>query len=812
MFVNRKILKIDSIKAILSYYIVKSQAKYHIALLLLKFSVCLFYTISGVCYSQNKTTTADLIAGRIQTLTKDLHLDNVYLQTSKNIYETQEDLWFKGYVLDSQSFIASLGSKVLFVQLIEQETHRVAWEEKYEIENGFVSGHLYLNDSLKPGSYTLTAYSSASLYKGIKSFNSAARISILKSINDKPKTQSKASQGETDLSFTLFPEGGNMVLGLENKIAFKAVDSKGLPVDVSGKLYQDNTAVLDFKSLHAGMGSFLFKPKLNSKYHIELSNKTKYALPEMLTRGTVLHLLSNDENFAVFNVQRSGNAIKENVFLRVQCRGIVYSVAIGVLEDQLTIKIPLKELPQGIAEVTLFNENIEPIAERLLYVNTQKKLNIETVLDRSQYKKREKAILKIKVTDENNNPVVAHLGVSIVDQLYRNKNDSRNIMSHYYLFGELNGKIYDPGYYFNKDNTNRESALDLLLLTQGWRRYVWNENNLKGDNTPSKAILSDSISGNLSLENPNKKNTAVSPKIIMVFTSDPLKGQDIFTANANGDFSITAGHLKMGQGESLFIRPMTPEKPKQVIYLKDKSFDLINASREEIGDNYPLERLVKENFDDTSKTFMRLDHHQRLNEVVIGDKKKKVFRNKYLGTLDSLSRLNSGNSDFVCLEGGPSRPILNCFMNNHHEGKTRAPKNGEKVVVLLGKNREILGSDYPHQNYYGTREIIYKNPDEDLTEEQLLKKFNLKMIKGYYARREFYEAIYDSVTIKDPFPDYRNTLFWKPDLITNEQGQAVIEFYCSDINTIFSGQIEGVNATGLLGMENFKLKVVDKEN
>lgn len=788
----------------------KRQAKFHINLLLLKLSIYLLYIASATCYSQSGTNTADVIADNIQTLTKNHNVDNIYLQTSKNIYETKEDLWFKAYVLDSQSFIASLRSKILFVQLIEEGTDRVAWEEKYEIENGFVSGHLYLNDSLKSGSYTLAAYSLASFYKGLKSFNSAARINILKNINDKPRTQSKASQRDTDVSFALFPEGGNMVSSLQNKIAFKALDTEGLPVDVSGKLYENNIAVLDFKSIHAGMGSFLFIPKPNVKYHIELSNKTIYPLPQIFSRGTVLRLVSKDKSFAVFELQRTGATSKENVFLRLQSRGVVYSVAIGIIKDKLSIRIPLKDLPQGIVEVTLFNENIEPLAERLLYVNQQNKLNIEALLDKSEYKKREKASLKIKVTDEHNQPVVAHLGVSVVDQLYIHKSDSRNIMSHYYLSTQVNGKIYDPGYYFNKENANREIALDLLLLTQGWRRYVWNESNLKEHNALFKTMLSDSISGILGLENPNKKSAESIPKIVMIFTSDPSKGQDIFSANTNGTLGITTDHLKMGEGQHVFIKPMTAEKPRHVITIKDNSFDIINSGRKEIAVNYPLQKLVEKNFDDTPQALMRLDHLQKLDEVVIGDKKKKVFRNKYLGTLDSLSRLNSSGSDFVCLEGGPSRPILNCFMNNHHQGKTRAPKNGEKVVVLLGKNREILGTDYPHQNYYGTSEITYKNPDQDLTEKELLKKFNLKMIKGYYGKRQFYEATYDQVTINDPFPDYRTTLFWKPDVITNEQGEALIDFYCSDVDTSFSGLIEGVDATGLLGTGNFKLKVADK--
>lgn len=93
-----------------------------------------------------------------------------------------------------------------------------------------------------------------------------------------------------------------------------------------------------------------------------------------------------------------------------------------------------------------------------------------------------------------------------------------------------------------------------------------------------------------------------------------------------------------------------------------------------------------------------------------------------------------------------------------------------------------------------------------------MKKFNQKMLKGYYGKREFYHAVYDQVTISDPFPDYRNTLFWKPDVITDQNGEATIDFYCSDINSSFLGNIEGVSGTGLLGMENFKFRVREKGN
>ena len=82
-------------------------------------------------------------------------------------------------------------------------------------------------------------------------------------------------------------------------------------------------------------------------------------------------------------------------------------------------------MPQGIAEVTLFNQKGSPIAERLVYLNLDKKLNIKAELDKSQYGRKEKAVLKIKVTDEHGKPVVTHLGMSVFDKMYKNEKDNK---------------------------------------------------------------------------------------------------------------------------------------------------------------------------------------------------------------------------------------------------------------------------------------------------------------------------------------------------------------------------------------------------
>ncbi|MFG4002834.1 hypothetical protein [Flavobacterium aquidurense] len=349
-------------------------SRHYVSILLFRFSLLILSVFPSLFYSQTHLPVADILAENIQSLTKESELDNIYLQTSKDIYENQEDVWFKAYVLDAQSFVPSNRSKILFIQLIEDKSDKVVWKEKHEIDKGFVDGHLYINDSLKSGSYTLAAYSSKSFYKSSKSFNAIHKLQILKNSNEIRKVENVTSEKDSILSFVTFPEGGNLISGIENKVAFKVLDSKGLPVDVSGKLFANNVPILDFKSMHAGMGSFMLKPNLNDIYHIELAHykNKKYPLSQIQTKGAILQLLSIDADFATFKIEKKLHTGKENIYLRVQSKGIVYSVAMGTLDQILTVQIPLKDIPQGIAEVTLFNSNIEPIAERLVYINPQK--------------------------------------------------------------------------------------------------------------------------------------------------------------------------------------------------------------------------------------------------------------------------------------------------------------------------------------------------------------------------------------------------------------------------------------------------------
>jgi hypothetical protein len=122
---------------------------------------------------------------------------------------------------------------------------------------------------------------------------------------------------------------------LKNKLAFKAVNINGEPVDIEGTLFENGDSLLHFKSVHAGMGSFEFTPDRNKKYHIKLNHpqsESLWQLPEILESGITIHLAERDSNFLVFKVKQNAGSTEKVVCLRGQLRGNVYFFTSGVLK------------------------------------------------------------------------------------------------------------------------------------------------------------------------------------------------------------------------------------------------------------------------------------------------------------------------------------------------------------------------------------------------------------------------------------------------------------------------------------------------
>ena len=721
----------------------------------------------------------------------------IYLQTGKDIYETGEDLWFKAYQLDAKSFALSEQSETLYLQMLNDKDS-VVWAEKYPIEKGIAEGHVYIDTKLSEGNYRLGTYTRHSYYNDTTGISPERKIRIVRNIALDSLPEHREKPGE--FRFNLFPEGGNLVSGLPFRLAFKATGSGGCPVDVEGTLYQDEIPVLSFKSSHDGMGVIPFTPSSGKEYRIELANGYSYALPEIYRQGMGLRLSGRDGKQLEFLISQTEGLSDQEVYLVGQMRGTVCCVAKGLLKDRLKMKIPLSEFPyQGIAEFTLFNAAMQPVAERLVYVHPEKKLHIDIVPEKKSYVLREKATLKVKVTDDNGQPVKADLGISVFDKAYSNPDDRVNMLAYCYLSSQIRGAVCRPAYYFDEKNADRMQAMDLLLLTQGWRRYVW---ELNGTVRHGEMFLRDDVTGIQTLGSKKKsKGTGGAKQLIQV--SGAEGNSTYLMTDSLGRFTVDIDLMKTLRGGYVYLKPMLSKEFKPELEIQDyfpaidsirrkKSFDcsLINCTQR------PKEEIYDAPVVSGDSTIL-------LDEVVIARKARKPFRDKLMGRLDSV---------YVCTSCG-------LLLNYNPDYQGHHALVGEGGCPAKGRKQPVDGETYriAKYKYYGdskgggvyfsvvdAHSVVYHATE--FTEEELLRMNNMWRVKGYYGKREFYQP--DEIDMQLPVPDARNTLLWAPSVVTDEKGEATVSFYCSDINTGFIGVAEGVDGTGLLGTDQCEFRVI----
>ncbi len=290
-----------------------------------------------------------------------------------------------------------------------------------------------------------------------------------------------------DLQF--FPEGGDAVAGLPCRMAFKALNEFGKPADVEGVILNSRgEQVAAFSSYHDGMGAFDFVPQTGQRYEARLdkpvaSNKT-WALPEPVRAGYTLRLQERDEDNLTFEVSATqpgtaylvGSCQDKLFFFReLKYTGASNSQKNGNATQR--VSIPVKDLPPGIARFTLLDEDKNEQAERLAFVNRDKGLKVELKPDKEKYLPRDKVKMKIRVSDFAGRPVQGQFSLAVADEKLLTFADDKqgNILASLLLEQDVKGKIEEPNFYFDPAEPKSGQALDFLLMTQGWRRFVWKE-------------------------------------------------------------------------------------------------------------------------------------------------------------------------------------------------------------------------------------------------------------------------------------------------------------------------------------------------
>lgn len=404
--------------------------------------------------------------------------DFLYLFPSKEIAETGEDLFFKAYLMDKQTMALSTRSRTLYLE-IRSERDSLVWSEKYPLVDGRGDGHVYIGENWPQGEYFLEGYSKSSFTSDStealrpRRIRVVDRISQMEAITEEAVRQDSLLRKTSRHRFDLFPEGGDLVDGVSSVVAFKATYGNGFPEEVTGKVLEDGKEIAFVFCIHDGMGRFTLTPRRGKKYEVVLDDGRTVSFPEIRADGMTLQVMRNNSAGITLQVAATGDEARPFSVL-AKLNGAPCSGAEGVVKGKQLIRLPAEHFTlQGVAEITLMDGDGRPVAERLVYVNPERRLTVTATPDKERYALRDTGKVRIRVTDAAGNPVRAELAVSIFDKAYLYLPGHENILSHAYLSEQIRGDIFNPTYYFDEQNGDRLQALDLLLMTQGWRRYVW---------------------------------------------------------------------------------------------------------------------------------------------------------------------------------------------------------------------------------------------------------------------------------------------------------------------------------------------------
>lgn len=660
----------------------------------------------------------------------------------------------------------------------------------------------------------------------------------------------KAAALPPDVQF--FPEGGNLINGVATNVAVKAVQFNGLGADFTATV-SDNTGntISTFSSQHAGMGLFTITPQNGKNYKVSIDfkdgSKGSYDLPKVQAEGFTMAVSYSDTSKVVVRLLADDAYLKKHlnsVYYLIGKSGqvVCYAAQTTLKGAVFTASVQSSKFPTGIAQFTLLTSTGKPLSERLVFIRHRDQMDIAINTDKKSYSPRQKIDFQV-LTKSNSAPAEADLSVSVIDEskVPVDENTETTILSYLLLTSDLKGYIENPNYYFTQVNDKKIADLDLLLMTQGYRRFVYEETLT--DKTPDVSFLPESgleISGTLRTR-----------------TGMPFKGGRV-TIQIPSRY-ITKEVTSDSEGKFKFTDLVFTDLTEMVVHAKNNvgsanmmiSMDGTVFSALDKNPNYADEKL---NIESTMVNYLQnskkvLENSRLLEEVVINAKapEKGPSYTDYpvlngLNPINSSAipgeRLNDCNSMLICLQGLALGTTYDAQTNRFYVSRDfnlgkKIPMAiyvfgvPEEVPYLLNLNPADVASvevflkdelgliDRANQ----TNGVIVVNMKKaapkpkgtrvniDQLKDVLPQPYVIKMTnQGYTVSKQFYSPKYTpGNTIFGP--DLRSTIYWSPKLFTDTSGKASAEFYSADAKGTYKAVVQGIDKDGHIGYSVYRFKV-----
>lgn len=778
-------------------------------------------------------------------------VEKVFLHLDKTEYAQAETIWIKSYLVAGPGHLPSPLSQNVYVELLSEKGDIVK-RLTLRSEEGMSKASLLIPRDLPQGSYYLRANTNWMKNAGQDFFfNKKIKIHSIEQ-----EERIVPTQTITSASIKFYPEGGHLVKNVASKIAFEISGMDTEEQAQTGKLYNSQgEEVASFSTRHEGKGLFSFVPKEEEYYALIDGNEERFALPKVNETGLVMSANNKRDDFLTVTI-KSNEVGCEPYYLITHTRGYVtYASQVQMTSTRGFVKVPKASIPAGITHITVLNKELNPVAERLAFIKPNENLKIEISPNKSNYGTRELATIGIKVTDEAGQPVQGSFSLSAFDQgLVQNDQPDYNIKTNLLLSSDLKGHIKDPSQYFINDQEARE-RLDLLMMVNGWRRFDWSAigNSLQ----PAFGIETG-----LTLQGQLLKNTGGAAKdgrVLLINTDEEDGNAPLVLADEQGNFRFD--NLIYYDTTQLTLQGFQRASMKNVRFKIDSAFEtfpLNNTYETSAVFENPLRVAAFKKYAKTAiyidSTYRRVNGITYLGDVtVVADKRKEKYRvlqskygegESYVNFDEIPIEQKSGRDPFNVMLGRIPGFTLQTLSSNDN-GIMSAPGTADTLSGLLSdpiyrvpklRQGPFVGTPLFYiDNNEVTFDAIYDLRATDIDYVEVYKSsstasfgsrgfsgaiaiYTLKgqklfaqtpkpgmlsaRLMGYHAAREFYAPTYDEKNRQAYIPDQRATIFWAPMIVTNEQGEASIQFYTPDQSSYVTIDIQGISLKGKPGFGN----------
>jgi hypothetical protein len=756
--------------------------------------------------------------------------EKLHLQFDKSAYNPGETIWFKAYVFANN--VLSNISRNVYTELLDEQGKVLQRKVSPVISAGSAAAFDLPTEINSPVLY-VRAYTSWMLNFDT-AFLYTKAIPILHS-----KAPVKKGEVSVESYLNFFPEGGDLVQGLESRVAFKGTDGAGNPYEVKGEIVNSKgSKVTSFSSVHDGMGFFSLTPEAGEQYKAvwkdQAGKMQQTNLPAAKKNGIVLEVKKMQAGIA-FAVKRTEATAKEipTIYVVAQMQQQLLYRAKASLDKSAIVSglIPLKNIPAGIVQVTVFTENEKPLAERIVFANSADYYFITDLnIPLKGVGKRGRNVIQIDVPDT----IACNLSLSVTDAGTNPAQPGENdIFSQVLLASDIKGYVHNPGYYFSSDVDSVLQDLDLVMMTNGWRRFKWEDvlagvfpklQHLPEDylsiqgkvNGLSRSELAQKeLTGILVLNNDNQQLLSIpvsqdgkfsipgmlfydTAKLYYQFNNDKNK---VLSSKALIDIKnnfVTKANLwkppvemaaRIAKPDSSVLTKNRVMSERTVTQIEDQRRVQTLASVEVTAKAKTKAQIMDEEY--SSGLFRGGDGYTFITEDDPFANSAMSVLNYLQGKVAGLQITGQGSQATMSWRGGTPSLYLNEMI-----GDVSLIQNTPMTDVAMIK---VFRPPFMGGFGGGSGGAIAVYTKKGKAANDNIKGLDFARIPGYTPPKQFYSPDYSKIAPEHSQGDFRTTLYWNPFVMTDANNRRILfTFYNNDISRKLRVVIEGVNAEGKL--------------